>query len=178
MEMSQIGQEMAVFQYSVESPQPPSGCQEYTDMYGEKFTVGVSPRGKLEARVAASEEYPHERTISLTGIVLGWGQTTELDVTPAQGPGTDEPILSIAEEAEKIINGARAEAYGPVEESFNQIAGAWSALFGVELTAKDVALAMIMLKVCRESGPGHTRDSLVDIVGYTLLLEKVEAARD
>ena len=33
---------------------------------------------------------------------------------------------SVAAEAERIITGARRDAYGPVRESFERIAGLWS----------------------------------------------------
>ena len=102
-------------------------------------------------------------------------ETPERSMLQAFGQEVKEAVPeSITDEAQKIINGPRRDDYGPVEESFQQIATMWSALFGKEITSKDVALAMICLKVCRESGPKHTRDSLVDIVGYTLLLEKIE----
>lgn len=79
---------------------------------------------------------------------------------------------TILEEAEDIINGPRREAYGPVEESFERIARVWSGILGKPVTGKQVALMMIGLKVCREANSSH-RDNLVDIVGYTLLTEKL-----
>lgn len=80
--------------------------------------------------------------------------------------------ISILTEAEQIINGPRRDAYGPVEESFERIALTWSGILGHPITAQQVALMMIGLKVCREAN-SHHRDNLVDIVGYTLLKQKL-----
>lgn len=77
---------------------------------------------------------------------------------------------SVLEEANRIINGPRREAYGPAKESFDRIAAVWSAIIGTEITAKDVALCMIGLKCIRHTH-GEGRDDLVDIAGYAGLAE-------
>ena len=80
---------------------------------------------------------------------------------------------SVAAEAERIITGARRDAYGPVRESFERIATMWSAVVGRPLTVEEVAAMMVCLKVCRELGGKHHRDNLVDVVGYTLLWDRM-----
>lgn len=80
---------------------------------------------------------------------------------------------SIIQEAQEIINGPRAEAYGPASKSFSNIAKGWSVLLGVEVTPEQVCQCMIWLKLCRESNK-HQRDNLVDIIGYTALIEKIK----
>lgn len=80
--------------------------------------------------------------------------------------------MSVAQKAEELINGPRREAYGPVEESFQRIAQIWSGVLGIPVTPQQVALLMIGLKLHRESN-SHSEDNLVDLVGYTLLLEKL-----
>lgn len=87
-----------------------------------------------------------------------------------------QPTQSVGQEAEKIINGPRRDAYGPVEESFKRIALAWEVVLGHPVSVQDVAAMMVLLKVCREIGGNHHRDNLVDICGYTLLWERLEAA--
>jgi hypothetical protein len=79
---------------------------------------------------------------------------------------------SILQEAEQIINGDRREAYGPVEESFKRIARGWEVIFGGPVSPRQVAHAMIWLKVCRD-GNKPQRDCLVDIAGYAGLAEKL-----
>lgn len=80
--------------------------------------------------------------------------------------------MNILKEAEKIISKDRREAYGPVNQSFEQIAKIWSGILNTEITSKQVALCMIGLKMQRESF-SHKDDNLVDLVGYTLLLQKL-----
>jgi hypothetical protein len=89
--------------------------------------------------------------------------------------------LSVAQEAENIINGPRRDAYGPVEESFKRHASVWTGILQHKLqspiTPQEVALMMIGLKLTREAN-AHQRDNLTDIVGYTLLLEKLESGSE
>jgi hypothetical protein len=73
--------------------------------------------------------------------------------------------MSITEEAQKLVNGDRQKDYGDMQESFNRIAGLWSAYLGIDVNALDVAKMMILLKVSRAKNSNH-RDSYIDIVGY------------
>lgn len=87
---------------------------------------------------------------------------------------------SIAEEAEEIINGERAQTYGNAESSFRQIADYWETYlnrdsnlpYRVSLSSMDVANMMILMKVSRAQNGFH-RDSYVDICGYATLTEKL-----
>lgn len=80
------------------------------------------------------------------------------------------------QEADRIINGERREAYGPVRESFERIASAWTGVLMHKLTkpvtAEEVALCMIGMKVCREAN-AHKDDNGIDIAGYVACLEKL-----
>ena len=80
--------------------------------------------------------------------------------------------MTITQEAEKIITGERRKAYGAVDTSFQQIAKIWSGILNHEVTPQQVTLLMIGLKLQRESS-SHCRDNLVDIIGYTLLNDKL-----
>ena len=81
--------------------------------------------------------------------------------------------MTILQKAEDIINGPRAKDYGPASENFNRIAVRWSQIFGVPVSAEQVCLAMIDLKVCRAiTSPGH-EDSWLDIAGYVGCWDKV-----
>ena len=81
-------------------------------------------------------------------------------------------MTSVLEEAGAIITGPRRDAYGPVEQSFGMVAGAWSSILGVEVTSREVALCMIALKVMRDANK-PARDNLVDIIGYAALAEQL-----
>jgi hypothetical protein len=77
---------------------------------------------------------------------------------------------SILDEAATIIKGQRREDYGPADQSFDAIAKTWSAILKVPVTGYQVALCMCGLKLCRASNK-KTRDSLVDICGYSALAQ-------
>lgn len=73
---------------------------------------------------------------------------------------------NILYEAESIINGARNEAYGTPEDNFKRIASYWSSYLGKEVSAHDVAMLMILLKVARTQSGTGSMDNYVDIAGY------------
>ena len=87
---------------------------------------------------------------------------------------------SCLEEAAKIINGNRQKDYGTPEDSFQRIADYWNAylchnaITDVEhsLYAKDVAMMMVLFKIAREEH-SHKHDNLVDICGYTAILDNM-----
>ncbi len=88
-------------------------------------------------------------------------------------------ILNIASD---IINGDRAQTYGPPEESFTRIAEIWNAQgyrhhtqvlgepLGVtqanRLDAVDAALILIGMKLSRTGGARTHEDNWVDLAGY------------
>lgn len=87
----------------------------------------------------------------------------------------------ILTEANAAVND-RHTAYDVPERNFGRIAQVWSVILGKIITAEDVALCMIGLKLCRELY-SHKRDNLTDIIGYTVCLEELhegatDAARD
>lgn len=80
---------------------------------------------------------------------------------------------TILAEANELIYGDRAAAYGPVSISFNRIAKFWSIIAGSEITAEQVGLMMVALKMSRQMSKSG-RDNLVDIAGYAGCLAKIE----
>ena len=79
--------------------------------------------------------------------------------------------MTITKEAEKIVAGARQGDYGTPERSLEDIAKIWSVIFKKEITKEQVALCMVGLKVARECA-NHKTDNLVDIIGYTIILDE------
>ena len=70
------------------------------------------------------------------------------------------------DKAKEIVNGARQENYGKPERNFNQIALYWSIYLDHDVSATDVALMMVLMKLARlQNKPDHD-DSWVDIAGY------------
>ncbi len=72
---------------------------------------------------------------------------------------------SVLEEANRLISGDRREEYGSVKESFEAVARGWTDIIGSPVTATQVALCMVWLKVMRETVKDK-RDNWVDIAGY------------
>lgn len=89
---------------------------------------------------------------------------------------------SILAEAEKVVNGPRAQFYGPPVVNFKRIADLWDAwLVGrpdrsAPISTYDVAYMMILMKLARLQHQPYHRDSVVDIAGYAGCAEKL--ARD
>lgn len=76
-------------------------------------------------------------------------------------------MIDILEEASSIVSGARQEEYGKPEDTFQKIADYWSIYLSHPISAQDVSLMMILLKVARvPEGKKATRDTMVDIAGY------------
>ena len=70
------------------------------------------------------------------------------------------------DKAKEIVNGARQENYGKPEKNFKQIAIYWSVYLDRDVSATDVALMMVLMKLARlQNKPDHD-DSWIDIAGY------------
>lgn len=89
---------------------------------------------------------------------------------------------NILEAANKIIYGDRENTYGDPGKNLRNIANLWEMyLHGTGalkddcagISAEDVALMMVLLKIARlMNSPSH-KDSLIDICGYAALIERV-----
>ncbi len=97
----------------------------------------------------------------VTGLPYGWRIV-----------GADEqPPESVLDEAKRITAADRQTDYGHPRDDFARTAAMWTAILarrlrdGEALTAMDVPLCMIALKVARQTHR-HKRDNLVDIAGY------------
>lgn len=72
----------------------------------------------------------------------------------------------ILDEAARIVTGERQNQYGSAENSFALIGGLWGDYLGMDISPRDVALMMILLKVAREKGGKGKADNWIDIAGY------------
>lgn len=77
-------------------------------------------------------------------------------------------------EAHNTINGERQDQYGNPEDCFTLIATYWNVYLESKanaiITASDVAMMQVLLKIARQANR-HKHDNLVDICGYTALLD-------
>ncbi len=83
-----------------------------------------------------------------------------------------DPPESILDEARRIVGGDRAKSYGHPKQDFDRTALIWEAILGIKLTAYQVALCMIGVKISRECN-ARKRDNAVDIAGYAQTLSMV-----
>lgn len=89
----------------------------------------------------------------------------------------------ILEEAKSIIMERREEKYGSPHYNFKNIAAFWSIYIDKELTSKDVAIMMALLKISRiKTGTkiDYIDDNFIDLAGYSALaaeLQKDEISR-
>ena len=67
----------------------------------------------------------------------------------------------------------RRQEYGPPAEYFKQVARRWSLTLGTTVRPEQVVLCLLDLKgVQLAHDPGHW-DSLVDVIGYSVLLHEL-----
>ena len=69
------------------------------------------------------------------------------------------------EEAQRLVHGDRGADYGHPLEDFSRTALIWSAILGVEVTAEQVGLCMMAVKISRQCNQPK-RDNMVDAAGY------------
>ena len=91
--------------------------------------------------------------------------------------GPPEPPESIAQEAHRIVLGDRQEAYGHPADDFARTAALWAPILGCEVTAEQVALCLIQVKVSREVH-APKRDNRTDIAGYALTLDLIAQRKE
>ena len=84
-------------------------------------------------------------------------------------------MKTVLEEASEVVADRHA-SYGHPYDNLSDVAKMWSGLFCVDISAEDVALAMILVKVCREKNM-HKLDNLIDIAGYTQCIQDIKDIR-
>lgn len=80
--------------------------------------------------------------------------------------GSVDPTVAV--DAIRLVDEDRNDSYGPPEENLSRIAAMWGAYIGADITAEDVALMMVLVKISR-SKAGYSRDNAVDGVAYFLI---------
>ena len=71
--------------------------------------------------------------------------------------------------AAKLLNGKREQEYGNKVKNHENIASLWSAYLDYNVTAHDVAVLMLLLKVARTKLGKPTEDTYIDMVGYSAI---------
>lgn len=85
--------------------------------------------------------------------------------------------MTILEEAQAAVHGARNEDYGHPLDNHGRTAALWSTYLGVPITAEQVCFLNILQKISRGMNR-VTRDTIVDIAGYAANVEMVHDERE
>lgn len=73
------------------------------------------------------------------------------------------------QQALELVTAERQGLYGHPADDFSKVALIWSAIFGVDVEAWQVPLALIGVKMSRELN-ARKDDNVVDLIGYALTL--------
>jgi hypothetical protein len=93
------------------------------------------------------------------------GSSALLRIIPVNGP-------ELLEHAAGLVTRRRRE-YGEPVDVFEAIAKRWSSIFRTEVSAAQVVLALIDVKLARLSANPKHLDSQVDVAGYAACLREV-----
>jgi hypothetical protein len=88
--------------------------------------------------------------------------------------------MNILDEAKQIVFDRAEEKsrqYGPFNEGMERAAKIASGATGKDLTAKDMYMCMIALKLSRESY-AHKRDNILDAIAYLSSYQEIYEDRD
>lgn len=82
----------------------------------------------------------------------------------------------IAAYAARIVSDDRNNEYGHPLDNLDRAARIWSVILGAQVTAEQVALCMVGMKIARQVHKPKA-DTVIDIIGYALTLHMVEIER-
>jgi len=81
-------------------------------------------------------------------------------------------------EANKLVGGDRQKDYGDKVDNHSNIAKLWSAYLDIPVTAHDVALMMVLLKMARTKLGAISRDTYVDMAAYGAIAGEIKFRED
>lgn len=148
------------------------GTVNYTD---QGWFYGDEPEHKMNL---VAEAEPERTLADVIAEVETEAAEERAEVVAAATAATEAKYdikTYIADEAKRIVSGARRSAYGKPEANFERIARFWTAYMAnvgkpVEITAADVSPLMVLMKLARLAESPQHLDSMVDAVGYTLTM--------
>ena len=86
-------------------------------------------------------------------------------------------ISNVLEEANVLVNKDRNAYYGDPVDTYNKVGTIASVITGKHIEGKDIIKIFIATKLVRESYK-HKRDNLVDVCGYSEILNRFEKVPD
>lgn len=82
----------------------------------------------------------------------------------------------VAAYAARLVSADRNDQYGHPLDNLDRAARIWEVILGCEVSAEQVALCMVGMKIARQVHKAKP-DTVVDIIGYALTLHMVEVER-
>jgi len=82
----------------------------------------------------------------------------------------------IALYAAELVSGDRQDAYGHPLDNLTRASKIWAVILGCEVSAEQVALCMVGMKIAREVNQSKP-DTVVDGIGYFLTLGMIQEER-
>lgn len=95
------------------------------------------------------------------------------------GAGHEPSYLTpedVASYAASLVADDRQYEYGHPLDNLDRAARIWGVILGTDVTAEQVALCMVGMKIARQVHKPKA-DTVVDIIGYALTLHMVEVER-
>ena len=84
----------------------------------------------------------------------------------------------ILAQADELITETRAAQHGDAAKQFHKIADRWANILGVDVSAEEVILMLIDLKIVRTIHAPRRADNWCDIIGYAALGAEIAKATD
>lgn len=84
---------------------------------------------------------------------------------------------TILQEAQRLVHGDRQTDYGHPLDDFSKTATMWAAILGFPVSAEQVGLCMIAVKISRQCNRPK-RDNLTDAAGYAATVQMVIEERE
>lgn len=136
--------------------------------------------GKVPHNRRASDSTPNETTIAAMQEARAIARTTSHS-------GVEIPMptgkIGMLQRAHLLINGDRQSDYGDKLQNFSQIAMLFQGTLATKLlpdatiTAEDVALLMIQVKIARLAKSPDHKDSILDVAGYAGCYDMLQEER-
>lgn len=87
--------------------------------------------------------------------------------------------IEILETARNVVGGDRAEKHGDMLETHELIAEYWNMYLVTrkdvgKISARDVAIMMLLLKIARSQNGKYNADDYVDMAGYAACAAQIE----
>jgi nucleoside 2-deoxyribosyltransferase len=131
---------------------------------------GESPGADREVAYARQHGIPvvavvHDDKHHFPDVEATFGYLRLATTTVRETSTANNPALNVLQEADAVAGKIRSGEYGSPKVNHERIAAFWSVYLGHPVTASQVAMCMILLKVARYMA-GPKRDTLVDVGGY------------